>query len=68
MKVMTHIVGEYLLCGVCLRVIPDLIQEGKRIPLFVGDRVGVIKGLRYSEDLTYRIGEHDSNQMCEGKR
>jgi len=65
MKIETHIIannGDCARCGVSL---PDPQREGNRVPLFVGDRVGLITGLRWSLDASYVItSEHDTNPPC----
>lgn len=65
MKIETHIVGRDLrYCERC-----DLDFLTVNLPLagfFVGDHVGVITEMKWSEPSAYLIKkpEHDSNQLC----
>lgn len=64
MIIETHLVGEHG-CQRCGCPIPDIVNaDGKRQPLFVDDKVGIIE---HAPFLAYLVGEHDSNQECKAK-
>ena len=64
--VRTHIAefgGEH--CCFCRRGLPLIRVNGVPRRPYIGQRVGVISGLRFTGDSAYFIGEHDSNARCD---
>lgn len=58
----THIIARDSTCSRCKLDLGQLVKFNSR----VGDRIGVISGLRYSKPSAYRITKpnYDSNLLC----
>lgn len=62
-----HVMQGELVCARCGVEIPQVQNYGEdRLKVSEGDRIGLISGLKFTEDAAYLIQkpEHDSNPMC----
>jgi hypothetical protein len=61
MNSLTHTLGEGSFCSVCDIFIP--MTEDQMLQWKPGNRIGLITS-PHSEDVSYRVGVHDSNEPC----